>query len=405
MSETFTWDNVEFDLSDPAFVSDPEAAKRWLEGPRDVCPGRFSDNAEVYVVTKYHQVRGLLADPRVSNHPPEGVHLDSMRKRGVPEELLKYFDSTIMTMEPDDHQRVRGLVTAAFSAKRVRSLRPRIEELTNSLLDRMDPAGVNDLVADYAHPISTTMICELLGVDDEYRDQWIKWTGVFTTFLRPDPKLLPPSLHGMIDTIKRLIDARRAEPGDDLISDLVRISDQTEKLDQVELVALALVLVQAGLDTVRHSIALSLYNLFTHPEQLELVKHNPDDTVRAVMELMRYAGPIKMALPRFATEPIELDGVTIPADGQIQLVVAAANNDPERFHEPRKLDVTRQDNPQLSFAHGAHFCPGASLATAETEIALNTLFARYPDVRLAVDPAEIGPRFLRAVERLPVHLK
>lgn len=401
---TFDWTDVEFDLSDVNFVTDREAGERWTGAPRPVCPGRFSDGNDVYVVTRYEAVRSLFADRRVSNHPPEGVHLDSMRRRGVPEELLKYFDSTIMTMVPEDHRRVRSLIDRAFSVRRVKSLRPRIERLADQLLDRMDPEGETDLVAEYAHPISTTVICELLGVDDEYRDQWLKWSEAFTTFVRPDPEILPPALHGMVDTVIRLIGARRAQPGDDLISDLVRISDETEKLDEVELVALVLVLVQAGLDTVRHSISLSFFNLLVHPDQLELVKTQPENTVQAVRELMRYSGPIKMALPRFAAEPIEIDGVTIPKDGQIQLVVGAANNDPERFTDPRVLDVTRADNPQLSFAAGDHFCPGASLATAETEIALNKLFARYPDVRLAADPDEVGPRFLKAVTRLPVRL-
>ncbi|KUN21850.1 hypothetical protein AQJ23_27690 [Streptomyces antibioticus] len=160
--------------------------------------------------------------------------------------------------------------------------------------------------------------CELLGVDDEYRDQWLKWSEAFTTFVRPDPEILPPALHGMVDTVIRLIGARRAQPGDDLISDLVQVSDETEKLDEVELVALVLVLVQTGLDTVRHSISLGFFNLLTHPDQLELVKTQPENTVRAVRELMRYSGPVKTALPRFAAEPIEVDGVTILKDGQIQ---------------------------------------------------------------------------------------
>ncbi|NBE80050.1 cytochrome P450 family protein [Micromonospora rubida] len=405
MAGTFDWTDVEFDLSDESFVTDREAGERWIGAPRPVCPGRFSDGNDVYVVTRYEAVRSLFADRRVSNHPPEGVHLDSMRRRGVPEELLKYFDSTIMTMVPDDHRRVRALIDRAFSLRRVRSLRPRIEALASDLLDRMDPGGEADLVADYAHPISTTVICELLGVDDEYRDQWLKWTEAFTTFIRPDPKLLPPALRGMVDTVVKLIHARRVKPGDDLISDLVRVSDETEQLDEVELVALVLVLVQAGLDTVRHSISLSFFYLLSHPEQLELVRTQPEHTGRAVRELMRYSGPIKMALPRFAVEPIEIDGVTIPKDGQIQLVVGAANNDPERFADPRTLDVTRADNPQLSFAAGDHYCPGAALATAETEIALNELFARFPGVRLAADPEEVGPRFLRAVSRLPVRLR
>ncbi|MFY1621852.1 cytochrome P450 family protein [Micromonospora sp. WMMD723] len=400
----FDWTDVEFDLSNVNFVTDRDAGERWLGAPRPVCPGRFSDGNEVYVVTRYDAVRSLFTDRRVSNHPPEGVHLDSMRRRGVPEELLKYFDSTIMTMVPEDHRRVRSLIDRAFSARRVRTLRPRIEQLVDDLLDQMDAAGEVDLVAEYAHPISTTIICELLGVDDEYRDRWLRWTEAFTTFVRPDPVMLPPALRGMVDTVIRLIGARRAQPGDDLISDLVKASDETEKLDEVELVALVLVLVQAGLDTVRHSISLSLFHLLTHPDQLELVRSQPENTVQAVRELMRYAGPIKMALPRFAVEPIEVDGVTIPKDGQIQLVVGAANNDPQRFTDPRTLDVTRVDNPQLSFAAGDHFCPGASLATAETEIALNKLFARFPGVRLAGDPDEVGPRFLKAVSRLPVRL-
>ncbi|MCQ8769825.1 cytochrome P450 family protein [Streptomyces telluris] len=396
---------TEFDLSDPAFITDPAAGERWLSGPRPVCPGKFADGSPIWVATGYQDVRKVLSEPTLRSRPPGDSHRESMLSRGIPEDIVDMFDSTLLTMDGEDHMRVRRLVTRALSARRMQTLTPAINRVAHRLLDDLAAKPEPDLIADYAHPLAIIVICELLGVDEGYREQWREWSETLAAALRPNPEQFAPAVRGMARVTRELIEARQAEPRDDLISELVQIHEQdSERLTDDELVALAMVLVQAGHETVRNLIALGVFTLLQHPDQLKQLKDDPSIAARAVVELVRHTAPVKHTFRRFATEPVEIGGVTVQPGEAIQVVLAAANRDPEEFDRPEALDLTREHNPHLGFGRGAHYCLGASLALIEGEVALNALFERFPDLELAADPAEIAPRYLLSMQRLPVRL-
>ncbi|WP_327418664.1 cytochrome P450 family protein [Streptomyces sp. NBC_01233] len=395
----------EFDLSDPKFITDPKAGERWLGGPRPVCRGKFADGSDVWVVTGHHDVKTVLGEPTLRSRPPGDSHRESMLSRGIPEDIVDMFDSTLLTMDGEDHMRVRRLVTRALSARRMLALTPAVERVAERLLDGLAGKSEPDLIADYAHPLAIIVICELLGVDEEYREQWREWSETLAQALRPNPEQFAPAVRGMARVTRELIAARRAEPRDDLISELVQVHEEdSDRLTDDELTALAMVLVQAGHETVRNLVALGVFTLLQHPDQLELLKKDPSLGSRAVAELVRHTAPVKHTFRRFATEPVEIGGVKVQPGEAIQVVLAAANRDPEVFEEPGRLDVTREQNPHLGFGRGAHYCLGASLALIEGEVALTALFKRFPDLSLAVDPQEIEPRYLLSMQRLPVRL-
>lgn len=395
----------EFDLSDPAFITDPAAGERWLGGPRPVCKGKFADGSDVWVATGYQDVRAVLSEPTFRSRPPGDSHRESMLSRGIPEDIVDMFDSTLLTMDGDDHMRVRRLVTRALSARRMLTLTPAVTAMAHRLLDDLADKPEPDLIADYAHPLAINVICEMLGVDEHYREQWREWSETLAQALRPNPEQFAPAVRGMARVTKELVEARKAEPRDDLISELVQVHEEdSDRLTDDELVALAMVLVQAGHETVRNLIALGVFTLLQHPDQLKLLKNDPSIASRAVAELVRHTAPVKHTFRRFATEPVEIGGVTVQPGEAVQVVLAAANRDPAEFGCPADLDVTREHNPHLGFGRGAHYCLGASLALIEGEVALTALFERFPDVRLAAEPAEIAPRYLLAMQRLPVHL-
>ncbi|GAB3486238.1 cytochrome P450 family protein [Amycolatopsis cihanbeyliensis] len=405
-SELEAQPETEFDLSDPAFITDPAAGERWLSAPRPICRGRFADGMPIWVVTRYADVKAVLSDPRFASKPPGDLHVQSMLARGIPEDIVEMFDSTVLTMDGPDHARVRRLVTGALSARRVRSLRSGIERIATELLDKMDPGGEVDLIAELAHPLAIAVICELLGVDERYREQWRQWSETLAAALRPDPEQLAPAVRGMAAVTRELIEARRAHPEDDLISELVGVHEADgDRLTDDELVAMAMVLVQAGHDTVRNLICLGVHTLLDHPEQAELLRAEPDRTARAVAELVRYTAPVKHTFRRFATEPVRLGEITVAQGEAVQIVLAAANRDPEQFTEPGELDLARPDNPHLGFGHGPHYCLGAALALNEAEIAINLLLRRHPGLRRAAPAEEVAPRYLLPMEKLPVYLE
>ncbi|WP_103534490.1 cytochrome P450 [Streptomyces sp. SM11] len=395
----------EFDLSDPKFITDPKAGERWLGGPQPVCRGKFADGSDIWVVTGYHDVKTVLGEPTLRSSPPGDSHRESMLSRGIPEDIVDMFDATLLTMDGEDHMRVRRLVTRALSARRMLALTPAVERVAAHLLDGLADRAEPDLIADYAHPLAIIVICELLGVDEEYREQWREWSETLAQALRPNPEQFAPAVRGMARVTRQLIAARRAEPRDDLISELVQIHEEdSDRLTDDELTALAMVLVQAGHETVRNLVALGAFTLLQHPDQLELLRKDSSLGSRAAAELVRRTAPVKHTFRRFVTEPLEIGGVQVQPGEAIQVVLAAANRDPEVFEEPERLDITREQNAHLGFGRGAHYCLGASLALIEGEVALTALFHRFPDLALAVDPQEIEPRFLLPMQCLPVRL-
>jgi cytochrome P450 len=383
-----------------------------LEGPvRHVV---MPHGAAVWMVTRYDDVRALLNDPRVSK---DGRRMSEMYVRhsgavvGDGEAVEPGFDDNLslhmLNSDPPLHTRLRAQVSKAFTLSSMRRLRPRIEQVTDELLDAMDGKTEVDLVEALAIPLPLIMICELHGIPPEDRDSWQRWSTRLVGSGHPPAEVTEASGR-VTEYVHRLIEIRRASPGDDLVSEMVRIMDSDSgQLSRDELTAMVFVLVAAGLDTPMRQIGVAVYNLLTHPEELAKLRADPSMISAAVDELMRFDGTVATSSFRFAIDDIQVGDVTIPAGEMVLLSLASANRDSAHFDDPGRLDLGRRQLGNLAFGHGPHYCIGAHLAKQEMEIALARLITRFPNLRLAVKPDELrweDGNLLRCLEELPVLL-
>ncbi|WP_329047311.1 cytochrome P450 [Amycolatopsis sp. NBC_01488] len=373
----------EIDLTDLKVLTDPftayDQAREVSALAKLVIPGF----GPFWALTRYAEARAMLADPRFE------VRAESfLRPPGIPEHCLAYL-RTMAEQDGPEHLRLRRLVAPAFTPKRAAQLRPRLLALTERLLDDL-PAhaedGVVDLVAHFARPLPMDVICEMAGIPDADRPRWREYGAAVAGGVGPDfAAAIPAIIEGAKDAVAR----SRAEPGDDLIGDLVRAEDD-DRLTDTELVTLVWHLVLAG-QTPVNLIANAVEALLRHPDQLAAVRAEPGRWPGAVEELMRFCSPQLLTTPRFAREDVEIDGQLIRAGERVTAAMVAADRDPRVFADADRLDVTREGPAQLGFSHGPHFCLGASIARVETEVALSALFGRFPDLALAVDDVPRAP--------------
>jgi cytochrome P450 len=370
-------------------MADPYAAyARWRQaGPvhRTVTP----DGQQVWIVTRYDDIRTALADPRLSLSK---AHARPGSYRGF--SLPPALDANLLNLDPPDHTRIRGLVAKAFTPGRVENLRPAVEQHADALLDAIADRGHADLIEEFAALLPLTVIGELLGVPAGPRADFRRWTS---TMLAPDPakpSAVQEAVGGIVKLLAGLIAAKRASPGGDLLSAMISARDEEDKLSEDELLSLAFLILGAGYENSIHLIGNSILVLLSS-RQLAAEPHLTELAATgslpgpALEELIRFADPNQYAIRRFATEDLSIGGVLIPAGEPVLLGVASANRDPSRFPEPDRLDLARADNPHLSFGRGIHYCLGAPLAKLETEVALGTLFRRLPGLTLAAGPGEL----------------
>jgi len=367
----------EIDLTDLKVLTDPFTAYDQAREVSAVAKLVIPGFGPFWALTRYTQARAMLADPRFE------VRAESfMRPPGIPEHCLEYM-RTMAEQDGPEHLRLRRLVAPAFTPKRAARLRPRLVTLTERLLDEL-PAhaedGVVDLVPHFARPLPMDVICEMTGIPEADRPRWREYGAAVAGGVGPDFAAAIPQI---IEGAKEAVARSRAEPGDDLIGDLVRAEDD-DRLTDTELVTLVWHLVLAG-QTPVNLIANAVEALLRHPEQLAALRADPALWPGAVEELMRFCSPQLLTTPRFAREDVEIDGQVIRAGERVTAAMVAADRDPRVFADADRLDVTREGPAQLGFSHGPHFCLGASIARVETEVALSALFARFPDLALAGD--------------------
>lgn len=404
--ELFTWE----------FASDPYPAYAWLRENSPVHRTTLPSGVEAWLVTRYADARQALADQRLSKNPAhhdEPAHAKG--RTGIPGERKAELMTHLLNIDPPDHTRLRRLVAKAFTPRRVAEFAPRVQELTDQLIDRFAREGSADLIHEFAFPLPIYAICDLLGVPREDQDDFRDWAGMMLRHVKPGHGSGPRggvarSVKKMRGYLAELIHRKRLDPGDDLISGLIRASDHGEHLTENEAAAMAFILLFAGFETTVNLIGNGVYALLTHPEQRErlqkaLAEGDTGLLETGVEELLRFDGPVELATWRFATEELALGGQRIAAGDPVLVVLAAADRDPERFEHPDTLDLSRRDNQHLGYGHGIHYCLGAPLARLEGRTALATLLRRLPDLRLAADPADLrwrGGLIMRGLRTLPV---
>lgn len=311
----------------------------------------------------------------------------------------------MLEVDPPDHTRLRRLTAKTFTPWMIENLRPRIEEITNKLLDTVQSKGQMDLITDFAFPLPITVISEMLGVPDMDHDQIRDWTHTIMT-ANADPSLAAESnkvFNELNQYIKGLIEEKRNNPGEDVISGLVSSYDEGDKLSEPELLSTIGLLIVAGHETTTNLLGNGMLALLQHPEQLQLLKDNPALLPSAVEELLRFAGPILYSY-RFAGEDLTMHGKEIRKGEMMLFTLATANLDSQKFPNPETLDLTRVENEHLAFGKGIHHCLGAPLARLEVQIAIDALFKRMPNLRLAVEPDQLtyNPSAIRSLTSLPL---
>ncbi|MFF0559432.1 cytochrome P450 [Streptomyces sp. NPDC004266] len=345
-----------------------------------------------WMITGYDLVRSVLADPRFSSRKDLMNVVDFELPPAPPGEFL--------LMDEPQHGRYRKPLVGKFTARRMRLLAERVEQITADCLDAMEAAGPTaDLVTAFAKPIPTIIICEILGVPYEDRASFQEQIDTFMNGETSDEDLIA-AYTATQDYLARLVAAKRANPTDDILSELTD-SDLTDE----ELKGISLILLAAGFDTTANMLSLGTFALLRNPDQLDALRADPSLTDRAVEELLRYLTVAKSFM-RTALEDVEVGGQVIEAGTTVVLSYHTANRDPERFDDPHALDVTRDAGGHLAFGHGIHLCLGAQLARVEMRVAFAALLKRFPTLRLAVPAEEVALRpetaDIYGVKSLPV---
>jgi cytochrome P450 len=399
---------VAYDPASPEFRADPYPALRRLriEDPvhrREIGEERF------WILTRYEDCMAVLRDPRCrAERFPDDV---LERVAADPESPLAVMARVIRGMmllkDPPDHTRLRLLVNKAFTPRVVESLRPRLERVVDECLEGVRGARTMDVMTDLAAPLPLIAIAELLGLPPEDRHLLKPWSDKLVTFL--DGTIRDGSLMDaakatteLREYLSLIVERRRVEPGDDLISRLIAAHEDDDRLSEDELYGTITLLLAAGHETTTNLIGNGMLALLRHPDQVERLRSEPALIRSAVEELLRYDSPVQLT-SRIPAEEMVIGGRTIAPGEEINTSLGAANRDPAVFPEPDRLDIGRRDDRHLAFGFGAHFCLGAALARLEGQIAIGTLVRRLPTMRLEDDKPEWRPGFvLRGLHSLPV---
>jgi len=373
-------------------------------------PVHWSDILKGWVLTRHADVVFGLRDARLS---AKRTHL---WMQSIPSELREQMKplgrriaAQLIHLDPPDHTRLRRLVNKAFTPKSVEDLRPRIQASVNELLDRLAPRGEMEMIADFAYQLPATVISDMIGIPPGDRDQFRKWSGDLMDFHGATSLTIPDlvgqasrSMEALTRYFVERIQMLRREPDGSLLSALVAVEEQGDMLSEEELVGICNLLFVAGHETTMNLIANGTLLLLRHPDQLQMLRDAPDLIASAVEEVLRHESPVKRQ-SRLALEDVEIGGKLVREGQYVMNMLPAANRDPARFPDPARFDISRTDNRHVAFGSGIHFCLGAFLARVEGQIALGTLFDRFPALRLASDRLEWRENMaIRGLKALPL---
>ena len=397
---------MRFAPSDVAFIGDPYADYEEL---RRSAPVHYDEATDHWLISRYADVDALLRDRRFGRTYVHVATHEEMGRRPPPEWHDPFWDlinAGILDMEPPDHTRVRKLVSKAFTPRFVEGLRPRVQAIFDRLVDEVAGAGEFDMLPALAEPLPVTVIAEMLGVPDADQHLLRPWSGDIVKMYELNPSV--PSQEDAVRAsaefaayLRELARDRRTRPGEDLISGLVHVIDEGERLSEDELVGTCVLLLNAGHEATVNSTLLGWRALFRNPDRLRQLRDDRSLLPSAIEELLRYQTPLPM-FERWVLEPFELHGVSIPKGAELGLLFDSANRDPDVFDEPDELRLDRRPNPHLTFGAGIHFCLGAPLGRMELQISFGTLLERCPDLALVEEPRFRPNYVIRGLEGLRV---
>jgi unspecific monooxygenase len=397
-----------FDPWDPAFVADPYPAYEELRARGRV---HYYEPTNQWLVPHHADVSALLRDRRLGRtYRHRFTHEDFGRTAPPPEHEPFHVlnDHGMLDLEPPDHTRIRRLVSKAFTPRTVERLKPYVEGLAGELVDRLVEAGGGDLLTDVAEPLPVSVIAEMLGVPESERAPLRPWSadicGMYE--LNPSEEVARKAVRASVEFteyLRGLIEARRKEPGDDLISGLIAAYDEGDRLTEQEMISTCVLLLNAGHEATVNSTVTGWWTLFRHPAQLEALRADHSLIPTAVEELMRYDTPLQL-FERWVLDDIEIDGTTVPRGAEIAMLFGSANRDAEVFADPETLDLSRAENPHISFSAGIHYCIGAPLARLELAASMSALLTKAPGLRLAQEPVRKPNFVIRGLESLPVEV-
>lgn len=390
--------NRKYDLYSHDFKKNPHPtlAKMRRDNPIFLQVG-LDGQTPIWFVSRYEDVDAMLRDPRFvrderrfhPNHQPSPV-----------EELV---GNHMLNKDGDDHRRLRTLVSKAFTPKRIEVLKPRVQEIANELIAAVKDKGKMDLIANFSFHLPTIVILEMLGIPTEDRHKFKVWSQALIDPFSEDSFTV--RMTEFTDYLRVQFIARKKEPKDDLMTALLEAEEAGDSLSEGELFSTFVLLIVAGHETTMNLIGNAVLALFREPEKMQQLRNDPGLMKDAVEEFLRFDGPVERALNRWAAEDMVYQGHDMKKGDPVILILNSANQDEAMFAKADRLDIERQQNKHLAFGKGLHYCMGAPLARLEAGIALNTLLAELPNLRLAIPEDDLRWRLtpgFRGFETLPV---
>lgn len=382
------------------FTKNPYRTYAKLRETEPVYRTLFPDGQHGWMITRYEDAVEALKDLRLIK--------DFSKLMGGNMEHGSIFTHNMLFSDPPDHKRLRGLVQQAFTPRMITEMRGRIQEITDELLEKIAGKDHVNLIDDFAFPLPIIVICEILGIPAEDRDKFRLWSN---SLIEGSGGEHAGDIFLHMQQFTQYLGERfakvRANLGQDLISQLILAEDEGEKLTEKELYGVVSLLIIAGHETTVNLIGNTVLSLLEYPDQLELLKNNPDLIHTAIDESLRYNGPVEFSTSRWAREDFEFKGKQIKRGDLVVIALNSANHDPDQFKDPEVFDITREKSPHLAFGKGIHLCLGAPLARLEGEVAINSLLQRFPNIKLKVDKEKLEWRpgmIVRGVKELPLSL-
>ncbi len=403
-------DQVKYDLYSQQFARNAYDIFKRIRHENPIFQQTGLDGATpIWFLSRFRDIEAMLKDDqhfvldyRLVIDPEEFA-----RYRGSMAGVMDMVNSHLLTKEGEDHRRLRSLVTMAFTPRRISDMRPRIQQIADELLDKIEANGQMDLVEKYAFPLPIIVIAELLGIPAEDRDQFRTWSDIFVKpAMTPDEQtqFIQMAME-LVSYLQELFEERRKTPRNDLISALLHAEEAGDKLSTEELFSMIVLLIVAGHETTVTLIGNATVALLTHPGVMARLREHPEEMPKAVEEFLRFDPPVDRAITRIVAEDVEVGGHQFHRGELVIGLLGSANRDDEQFQNEDRLEIDRDNRSHLAFGRGAHYCLGAPLARLEAEIALNTLLRRLPGLHLATEKDELEYRevpLFHAFSHIPV---